>query len=85
MRNGGGPACLRLRVPLAAYGLGAMNAGVLVDAAKLATLRDWVGRRYRDALAPADLADPALLRESRDALDELTRILGLGPVYEFQR
>lgn len=85
MRNGGGPACLRLRVPLAADGLGAMNAGVLVDPAKLATLRDWVGRRYRDALAPADLADPALLRESRDALDELTRILALGPVYEFQR
>jgi succinylarginine dihydrolase len=85
MRNGGGPACLRLRVPLATGDLAAMNQGVLLDAATLATLREWVGRHYRDALTPADLADPALLRESRDALDELTRILGLGAVYDFQR
>jgi len=26
-----------------------------------------------------------VLREGRDALDELTRILGLGTIYEFQR
>ena len=34
---------------------------------------------------PEDLGDPLLLRESRAALDELTRILGIGSVYEFQR
>jgi succinylarginine dihydrolase len=33
----------------------------------------------------ADLADPALLDESRHALDELTQILGLGSLYDFQR
>ena len=32
-----------------------------------------------------ELADPALLRESRDALDALTKIMGLGSVYPFQR
>jgi acyl-CoA synthetase (AMP-forming)/AMP-acid ligase II len=36
-------------------------------------------------VAGADLADPALLTECRAALDELTRILGLGSVYGFQR
>ena len=36
-------------------------------------------------VAPEDLGDPALLDESRRALDELTRILRLPPVYPFQR
>jgi succinylarginine dihydrolase len=85
MRNGGGPACLRLRVPVTDADLAAMNRAVLVDAAKLAELRAWVTRHYRETLVPADLADPALLRESRDALDELARILALGPIYDFQR
>ena len=33
---------------------------------------------------PADLRDPALARESFTALDELTRIMRLGSVYDFQ-
>lgn len=33
----------------------------------------------------ADLADPQLLREGRDALDRLTQILQLGSVYPFQQ
>jgi succinylarginine dihydrolase len=36
-------------------------------------------------LLPGDLVDPALARESMAALDELTRILQLGSVYDFQR
>ena len=85
MRNGGGPACLRLRVPMTAADLAVMNRAVIVDAAKLAELRAWVTRHYRETLRAEELADPALLRESRDALDELTRILALGAVYDFQR
>ena len=85
MRNGGGPACLRLRVPMTDADLAAMNRAVLVDAAKLAELRAWVERHYRPSLRAEDLADPTLLRESRDALDALTSILALGPVYDFQR
>jgi len=44
-----------------------------------------VEKHYRDRLLPRDLADPALLRESRAALDALTGILGLGSLYPFQR
>ena len=37
-------------------------------------------------LAPADLADPSLLTEGREALDELTQLLDLGgDFYPFQR
>ena len=85
MRNGGGPACLRQRVPLRPDDLGALGARVLFDAALEADLRAWVGRHYRDRLHPADLADPSLWQESAAALDDLTRILGLGAVYDFQR
>jgi succinylarginine dihydrolase len=85
MHNGGGPACLRLRVPLTPEEEGALGAGVLLDDALHGTLCAWVDRHYRERLVPDDLADPALARECMTALDELTRILRLGPVYDFQR
>lgn len=85
MRNGGGPACLRLRVVLTPQQRAAVHAGAWLDAARHAQLVEWVERHYRDRLAPDDLADPELLDESRTALDRLTRILGLGDHYEFQR
>ncbi len=84
MRNGGGPACLRLCVPLTADERAALAPGVIADDALLESLGAWVDRHYRDRLVPADLADPQLLEESRAALDTLTGILGLGVVYEFQ-
>ena len=85
MQNGGGPACLRLRVALTDAERSAIQARVWLDDALQAELATWVERHYRDRLAPADLADPALLVESRRALDELSRLLGLGSVYPFQR
>ena len=85
MRNGGGPACLRLRVPLRPEDIAGIAPGCLWTPEGHAALEAWVRRHYREELAPGDLADPALLRESRAALDELTGLLGLGPIYEFQR
>jgi succinylarginine dihydrolase len=85
MHNGGGPACLRLRVPLTPEEEGALGARVLVDDALYTELCAWVDRHYRDRLVPDDLADPALAREGMAALDELTRLLRLGNVYDFQR
>jgi len=85
MRNGGGPACLRLRVALTAVERAAIGANVWLDDALHAALVGWVEKNYRDRLAPADLADPALLVEGRRALDELSALLGLGNVYPFQR
>ncbi len=84
MRNGGGPACLRLRVALTADERAAVGARVFLEDALASELEAWIRRHYRDRLAPADLGDPALLDESRRALDELTRILRLSSVYPFQ-
>ena len=86
MRNGGGPACLRLRVVLTNAELAATNPHQRFDAALHQRLNAWAERRYRDRLASADLADPSLITEGREALDELAMILDLGgDFYPFQR
>jgi succinylarginine dihydrolase len=85
MDNGGGPACLRLRVALSPTERAAMNPKVLLDDALHAELMAWVNRHYRDRLAIDDLADPQLISETRGALDELSDILNLGSIYGFQR
>ncbi|MCE1115758.1 MULTISPECIES: N-succinylarginine dihydrolase [Pseudomonas] len=85
MQNGGGPACLRLRVALKESELAAVNPGVIMTASLYDTLVQWVDKHYRDRLGEADLADPQLLIECRTALDELTQIMKLGSVYPFQR
>ncbi|MGO5000146.1 N-succinylarginine dihydrolase [Oceanisphaera sp. W20_SRM_FM3] len=84
MRNGGGPACLRLRVALTQAELAATNKACLMNDALFTQLNTWVERHYRDQLSVSDLRDPDLLLESRSALDELSQVLNLGSVYEFQ-
>jgi succinylarginine dihydrolase len=84
MRNGGGPACLRQRVPMLASDVALLGGRVVLDDGLHAELSDWVRRNYRDRLTVADLADPALWRESLAALDELTKMLRLGSIYDFQ-
>lgn len=85
MANGGGPACLRLRVVLTEDERQAVKPAVMMNDTLFATLNDWVDRYYRDRLTQVDLADPQLLREGREALDRLTQILRLGSVYPFQQ
>jgi succinylarginine dihydrolase len=85
MRNGGGPACLRLRVVLTEDELKHMNSHVMLNEKNYRALLAWAEKHYRDRLVPDDLADSALLVESRTALDELTQILHLGSVYPFQQ
>ncbi|RCU50501.1 N-succinylarginine dihydrolase [Corallincola holothuriorum] len=84
MQNGGGPACLRLRVALSEQELAAVNQQCLMSDTLFAQLNDWADKHYRDQLSFADLADPALLTESREALDALTNTLNLGSIYQFQ-
>jgi succinylarginine dihydrolase len=86
MRNGGGPACLRLRVVLTEAEQAATNPAMRLTDDLHARLSTWGAAHYRDRLTPADLADPALLDESRVALDALTGLLDLGGgFYPFQR
>lgn len=84
MQNGGGPACLRLRVVLSAEERRAANQNVFMSDALYQRLEQWIVKNYREKMAPEDLADPLLIDESRRALDELTQILALGSIYPFQ-
>ena len=85
MANGGGPACLRLRVVLTAAQQNAVHSGVIMDAAKITALENWVKTHYRDRLSLEDLGDAAFLTETRTALDALTQLLDLPALYDFQR
>ncbi len=82
MRNGGGPACLRLRVALTDEEAAAMHQGVIMTETLYAQLAAWVEKHYRDRIEPKDLADPQLAIECAAALEELTRILGLPGLYD---
>ena len=86
MRNGGGPACLRLRVPMTEMQRRNILPGAMFAPELHFKLAQWVERHYRDELLPEDLLDPQLILETRIALDELTGLMGLGSdYYPFQR
>jgi succinylarginine dihydrolase len=78
MQNGGGPACLRLRVVMTEEEFGHIARGVIFNDELYRKLVGWVNRHYREALGPDDLIDPALMEESRAALDELSVLLGIS-------
>tara|TARA_R110002072_G_scaffold42064_9_gene117771 strand:- start:52337 stop:53674 length:1338 start_codon:yes stop_codon:yes gene_type:complete len=84
MRNGGGPACLRLRVVMNKQELDAVHPGVMLTDGLYNALVRWVEKHYPDELSANDLLDPKLATGLTDALDELTTILDLPGLYAFQ-
>ena len=85
MMNGGGPACLRFRATFEENEISKINSSYLMDHHKIQSIKDLVGKHYRDKLHPDDLADPSLMEESYLFLDELTALLNLGSIYSFQK
>lgn len=85
MRNGGGPACLRLRVTLTMEQSKSILQNIILDHKLYSRLNVWVEKHYRDTLEAKDLLDPLLVQEVCVALDELTKILNLGSIYPFQQ
>ena len=85
MRNGGGPACLRLRVVLSEEEAAAADPHFMLDDVKITALEAWVKAHYRDRLVPDDLRDPAFMEESLAAMQALTDLLEMGAFYDFQR
>lgn len=75
MNNGGGPACLRLRVVLSEEELSQVNSAFLLDEEKIQWLRAWVNRHYRETLDLADMSSIQFLTECKEALRELNEML----------
>jgi succinylarginine dihydrolase len=65
MRNGGGPACLRLRVPVSEAARAAIHPGYLLTPSRWDALALLVESHWPQSLAPADLHDPALWETAR--------------------
>lgn len=77
MNNGGGPACLRLRVVLDEEQAAAIHDGVRLTDQLYEHLVNWVEEHYREQLTPADLRDPVLVNEVKRAFQALAPILSL--------
>ncbi|MEA3047646.1 MAG: succinylarginine dihydrolase, partial [Sphingomonadales bacterium] len=75
MANGGGPACLRLRV---VADPAHVDPRFLVDAAKLDRIADCIAAHWPERIAPADLADPALGERTGRARAALLDLLDLA-------
>ncbi len=74
MANGGGPACLRLRV---VADPAHVDPRFLVDEAKLDGIADCIDRHWPEQIAPADLADPALWDRIEAARAALYDLIGI--------
>lgn len=77
MNNGGGPACLRLRVVLTENEQAKIHQGVVLTDELYVKLVGWVEAHYRETLEPDDLRDPNLIDESLGAIESLAKILGM--------
>lgn len=84
MHNGGGPACLRMRIVLNDTELNEINQQVLFSERLYERLKAWIQANYPESLRTQDLINPAIYEKNCAALNELTNILNLGKIYSFQ-
>ena len=75
MNNGGGPACLRLRVVVSEEELETLGEKYRIRPALVERLGNWIESHYRDELSQNDLADPSLADQSQRAMKQLRLIL----------
>lgn len=79
MNNGGGPACLRLRVPMLPSQLSAIaeHVNVIANDTLLQALQHIVEAHYPAELNPENLADPALYYRCRSILAQFSALMKL--------
>jgi len=78
MHNGGGPACLRLRVVM-----NESQIAAFLDNGKIDQLESIIKQYYRTELRSDDLADPEFLTDCFTALNEIEQCLDLVGIYDF--
>lgn len=75
MANGGGPACLRLRVVAEPEDV---DPRFLVDDARLDLAAATIAKHWREQVSPDDLASPAFVADAKAARLALLDVLNLG-------
>lgn len=83
--NGGGPACLRLRVPMSELEYKSIHTEVIYTPELDIKLRNWIKKYYVTNLIYDDLMLPSFIQRCRESLNELTNIMNLGDLYLFQK
>lgn len=76
MRNGGGPACLRLRIALEESEVAMLDQRFLLDEAKADALETLITRHWPEQIAPDDIGNPDLWRQCWTARSALLDLLG---------
>lgn len=85
MNNGGGPACLRLRVSLNEEELKEVLPAVIYTPNLHKKLIHYIEEYYPKSLTLKDLSSPSFYNRNCEALDEISKILGVGNIYSFQK
>ncbi|NDC83197.1 succinylarginine dihydrolase [bacterium] len=80
LRNGGGPACVRLRIPIEDQWLSTTRVPIATHSI-LSRLETWVMAHYRESIAERDLFDPIFQDEASRALNGVLDILNLAEVF----
>jgi succinylarginine dihydrolase len=75
MRNGGGPACLRLRVPVSEVALADVDGRFILTPGRWDELAAVVERAWPERVSPSDLVDPAFWQVCWDADAALEELL----------
>jgi len=85
MANGGGPACLRLRVPLEEEEISALRPHIFMTKKLYEALEKIINKYYINNLTIEHLLDHDFLTHCQEALDQISHTLDLYPIYEWQR
>lgn len=75
MRGGGGPACLRLRLPVRANGAQSLAPSMRWTEQLDGILRDVINEQYPDSVSADDFVDTDFVRSARDATQAIRKIL----------
>ncbi len=79
MQNGGGPGCLRLRVPVDEAAFAAIDPRFLLDERKCDGIGEIVSRYWPERIEPADLYQAELWNSAVEARVKLLEYIGFYP------
>ncbi|HYD15293.1 MAG TPA: N-succinylarginine dihydrolase [Hyphomicrobium sp.] len=82
MKNGGGPACLRLRILVSEEAMAAVDPRFILTRDKLASLKRVVEETYPATLSSSDLANPQFYRDCDAALGSVLDVLGARNLFD---
>lgn len=83
MANGGGPACLRLRVVLSEAELKSIKQSVILTDKLYEELCHIIENHYVDELRQEHFFDEKFLKNCQEALQKIGQSLGLSSIYDF--